>query len=294
MYTFVHISGIYSVNEKGDIVEQAPLDPALLQQGATVQTSALTSLPESLLANVLTQIPSDAVRQVNIQLTKRSVQQSVTPDLLIINASNGIEELDKVCNALSKRLREWYALYDPELEHAYKDHKAFIDAVLQRTSERKEDTMGATFAEQDSDTVLSQARTVQQLYVQRESLVEYLEGAMQQHLPNVRAVAGALIGAKLLALAGSLERLSRMPSSTVQLLGAETALFRHLRNRKARPPKHGIIFNHLLLQRSPRPMRGKVARALADKISIAARVDYFSGDFIGDKLFSQVEERTRV
>jgi nucleolar protein 56 len=154
--------------------------------------------------------------------------------------------------------------------------------------------MGGQFAEPDLGTVNAQATFVNSLYLQRDALLEYLELIMQQHTPNIKTVAGPTIGAKLLAMAGSLERLSRMPSSTIQLLGAETALFRHLRNNKARPPKHGIIFNHVLLQRAPKPMRGKVARALADKISIASKVDYFKGEFIGDTLYKQVEERAKA
>jgi nucleolar protein 56 len=252
-----------------------------------------SELPHESLTFLLQKIKVEApnLREMNLRITKQQIRENVKPDLLIINTSNAIEELDKVANALVKRLREWYALYDPELEHSYRDHKAFVEAVLTRTSQRNDETMGGEIAEVDIAIILQEAATVQQLYVQREELLTYLERIMDQHTKNVKALAGATIGAKLLAMAGSLERLSRLPSSTIQLLGAETALFRHLRNKKSKPPKHGIIFNHVLLQRAPRPMRGKVARALADKISIAAKLDYFKGEFMGDKLYRQVEEK---
>ena len=237
--------------------------------------------------------PLADLREQNLQRTKQQLRESVTPDLIIINTINTIEELDKVANALVKRLREWYALYNPELEHQYPDHHAFIEAAL-HNSTRSADTMGGLFKEQELGTILSQAALASQIYAQREVLIASLEAAMEQHTPNIKRLAGATIGAKLIAMSGSLLRMSRLPSSTIQLLGAETALFRHLRNKRARPPKHGIIFNHQLLQRAPREMRGKVARALADKLSIAAKVDYFKGEFIGEQLYREVEAKAGV
>lgn len=258
-----------------------------------------TELPEdnaSLRAalETLRQAPVMDLRSRNIALTKKQLAASVTPDLLIINAINTVEELDKVANALAKRLREWYALHDPELEHAYQDHQAFVDAVLTKTGSRSDDTMGGQLTAQDVEAMLAEAGTLSAIYSQRATLLAYLETTMQQHAPNIKHLAGASIGAKLMSMAGSLQRLSRLPSSTIQLLGAETALFRHLRNKRARPPKHGIIFNHVLLQRAPRDMRGKVARALADKLSIAAKIDFFKGEFIGDKLYAEVEAKVKI
>jgi nucleolar protein 56 len=280
---FHHMAGDYDI--EGDAITRHAHEPRLHVEHS--------ELPHDKLSHLLQEMKKEGLdlRDANLRLTKQQIKDTVKPDLLIINTSNAIEELDKVANALVKRLREWYALYDPELEHAYKDHKAFVEAVLTRTSQRTDDTMGGEIAEVDLAIILQEAATVQQLYVQREELLIYLELIMDQHTKNVKALAGATIGAKLLAMAGSLERLSRLPSSTIQLLGAETALFRHLRNKKSKPPKHGIIFNHQLLQRAPRAMRGKVARALADKLSIAAKLDYFKGEFMGDTLYRQVEEK---
>jgi nucleolar protein 56 len=292
----LHITGIYEFADgslKSKKLFSVEEQDALIHAKAVGDAAAIEKLGpfEDLSITMLDQVERTRLREANIALTKQSIRESVKPDLLIINTINTIEELDKVCNALSKRLREWYALYDPELEHAYKEHQAFTDAILTRTSERASDTMGGSFSEIDIQAMHVQAQTVSTMYKSREELLTYLEQLMQQHTPNIKRVAGSTIGAKLLSMAGSLERFSRMPSSTIQLLGAETALFRHLRNRKARPPKHGIIFNHVLMQRAQRHLRGKVARALADKISIAAKVDYFKGEYIGDKLYTQVEEK---
>lgn len=230
------------------------------------------------------------LRERNIALTKTAISASVTSDLMIINAINNIDEIDKIANTLAKRLREWYALHNPELEHSTPEHRAFVEALL-ATPQRSADTMGGTLTDADIAILNDQASRIRDLYVQRDKLLTYLEETMRQHTPNISAVAGGMIGGKLIALAGSLQRLATMPSGTVQLLGAETALFRHLRNPRARPPKHGIIFNHILLQRAPKALRGKAARAIADKISIAAKVDRFKGEFIGDKLYAEIESK---
>ena len=313
MTRFAHITGVYGFDENGTVQEKHPFietereqfihakaignDARLLQiaDESTVKGEAPTAQQ---LVPILEYLRSEAdhtvLRDANLRLTKQQMRESVKPDALIINTINAIEELDKVCNTLTKRLREWYAIYDPELEHAYKDHRVFVEAILTRTAGRSEDTMGGELAEPDIAIILQEAAAVSGLYAQRDVLLGYLEIIMQRHTPNIMKVGGPTIAAKLLALAGSMDRLSRMPSSTIQLLGAETALFRHLRNKRSKPPKHGIIFNHVLLQRAPRPMRGKVARALADKLSIAAKIDFFKGEYLGDVLYAQVEARAKA
>jgi nucleolar protein 56 len=113
---------------------------------------------------------------------------------------------------------------------------------------------------------------------------------MDKFCPNIKAVCDVMVAASLIEHAGSLKRLSILPSSTIQILGAEKALFRHMKTG-AKPPKHGIIVNHSLIAKSPDKMHGKIARAVADKISIAAKVDYFQGKFIGDKLRKELDEK---
>jgi nucleolar protein 56 len=99
-----------------------------------------------------------------------------------------------------------------------------------------------------------------------------------------------MIGARLLSLAGGLEELSRLPASTVQVLGAEKALFRALKTG-ANPPKHGIIFQHPLIHRASWWQRGKVARVLAGKLSIATRIDAYSGEYQADELKYTLDKR---
>jgi len=138
------------------------------------------------------------------------------------------------------------------------------------------------------------AASVKELFALRDKLESYLTGIMTELCPNVLALTGATIGARLLAQAGSLKRLMELPSSTVQLLGAEKALFRHLKNRKNLPPKYGILHEHPLVAKVNKSSRGKAARVLADKISLAARVDFFKGSFVGDRLRKDVEKRIGV
>jgi len=113
---------------------------------------------------------------------------------------------------------------------------------------------------------------------------------MDEVAPNIRALVGSLLGARLIALAGGLTSLAKLPASTVQVLGAEKALFRSLRTG-TRPPKHGIIFQHSIIHEAKRWQRGKVARALAGKLTIAARIDAFSGKYGGDALKIDLEKR---
>jgi nucleolar protein 56 len=119
---------------------------------------------------------------------------------------------------------------------------------------------------------------------------------MKRIAPNVTDVAGATIGARLMAKAGGLDRLAVLPASTIQILGAEKALFRALRTG-ARPPKHGILFQHQEVHLAPKWQRGKIARTLANKIAIAARVDYYRGTVdtslkaAFDKRLEQIKEK---
>ena len=119
-------------------------------------------------------------------------------------------------------------------------------------------------------------KNVASLKEERNTLLKFIDSEMEAELPSVANVATPVIGARLLASAGSKRKLAFSPSSTIQVLGAEKALFMHIK-KKAKPPKHGHLFNHPLIQKLPKNKRGNAARILAGKISIAAKEDYFSG-----------------
>jgi nucleolar protein 56 len=235
-------------------------------------------------------------RQACFAQTKDALQSALTPDQIVIQAHEMMHDLHKTTNNLSKRLREWVGGWLPEID-TLKDHEHVIDLLATQdrkgilTALNRKESIGTELSEADEAEIRQVAQLVKGLYEEKERLLNYLEKSMKTFMPSTQAICGTSIAAELLASAGSLKRLARLPSGTIQLLGAETALFRHLKNKKNKPPKHGIIFNHQLLQKSRRDVRGKVARALADKIALCARVDYFKGEPCGEQFRKDLEKR---
>ena len=160
-----------------------------------------------------------------------------------------------------------------------------IEMLTQQASE----SMGADI---DLTIIQNYAQQIIALDRYRQELEKYLEDLVEKTAPNVNAIIGSLIGAKLIAKAGGLRKLAFMPASRIQLLGAEKALYRFLKTGEKRP-KHGLIFQWNQIRSSKPWIRGKVARIIAGKIGIAAKVDFFSGEFIGDILSKEVEEKIK-
>lgn len=225
--------------------------------------------------------------------TKRKIKHSVRKDDLIIQATRTIDETSKVINNLTKRLRDWYAFYNPETEHNVKDNEQFVRVIIshnKRELHKKfhiKQGMGADLEKEDIGMITDFAKSINRLALFKKEQESYQSKLISEICPNINAIAGPKITAKLLELAGSLERLAKMSSSTIQLLGAEQALFRHLKTG-AKPPKYGILHEHPLISRHKKES-GKVARTLADKICTAAKVDFFKGRFIADKLKKEIE-----
>ena len=237
--------------------------------------------------------------RMNLLSTSFDVKNSVTADLLISHAINNHEEIGRNIASLSKRLREWYDLYCPEVSRANSDNEKFASRIMKYSKKNLleelevKESLGSEFKEEDVKPMLEIASRIHSLCESIKNLEEYASGLMEKLCPNIKAVCGTMIGAKLIEHAGSLKRLSEMPSSTIQILGAETALFRHLKTG-ARPPRHGLIVNHPLISQAPDRLHGKIARSVADKISIASKVDYFKGEFIGGKLKEQLENKVNA
>ena len=201
----------------------------------------------------------------NLKFTKQKVKDSVNSDNLVVQTIDNIEEIDKAANLLVKRLREWYELYNPEFSKGIASHDKFVELILEKVSKKK-NSMGAELSKEDLKPIMSLAKKINELYKFREEQKKYLEKIMKNNYKNLTAVAGVLIGAKLLAHAGSLKKLVLFPASTIQLLGAEKALFRHIKTN-ARCPRHGLIVNHSLLANAKQKDHGKIARHLASAIS---------------------------
>ena len=254
------------------------------------------------------------VHTVSIELAKMKVKKTVERrDLLVAQAVQTVDDLDKSLNLFMNRLREWFGLHYPELDRLLDKHETFARLVVNLgtrenfTVENLENeglpkaksqsiakvaaaSMGADLGDEDLAQIQAMCINVLELYSVRQSLENYVDSVMEEVAPNLRAIGGSLLGARLLAISGGLMSLAKLPASTMQVLGAEKALFRALKT-KARPPKHGIIFQHPLIHDAKRWQRGKIARALAGKLSIATRVDAFKGEYMGDKLKADLDKR---
>jgi nucleolar protein 56 len=253
-------------------------------------------------------------RNVSIELAKLRVKGAAEKrDLVIAQAIQTLDDLDRTVNLFMGRLREWYGVHFPELDRLVEKHETYARLVLnlgykdnftvealekESVSKEKaenmatvaEKSMGADMAEQDLAEIQALSKNVLEMYELRKTMESYVEKTMEEVAPNTKAVAGALLGARLIAIAGSLQNLAMRPASTIQVLGAEKALFRSLKTG-ARPPKHGLIFQHALLHDAKRWQRGKIARVIAGKLAIAARSDAFGGKYVGDRLKEDIDKR---
>ncbi|TLX83740.1 MAG: ribonucleotide-diphosphate reductase subunit beta [Thaumarchaeota archaeon] len=280
----------------------------------TIQSSKLRVLVDSGFATN----ENDArakLREFAMQLSSSKVTEvSESPDLHIIQAINTLDETDKIINLLSSRLREWYGLHFPELDNlidaisgysklvlagrrddlnqkiyldsGFPEEKAEMLSLLQKKSKK---SRGGQISNENLAIVQGLANQILTLFELRNTLEKHIESQMEAIAPNISGILGSSVGARMLARAGSLKRLSSMPASTIQVLGAEKALFRSLKTG-AQPPKHGILFQHSLVHAAPRWQRGKIARAIAAKAAIAARVDVY-GEGRNKTLFEKLNVR---
>jgi nucleolar protein 56 len=234
------------------------------------------------------------LRDAMIEVAKKRLRKAVGIDDHLSQAVQTIDDLIQTSNLLSERLHDWYNLHFPELEKVVSGSK--YTKLIAEHGDREsipgvefEGSVGAELAEEEKDTIMQFAQLLNEVNTEKQKLEEYIDTNMREHASNIAHLAGPLIGARLICLAGGLDDLAKMPSSTIQLLGAEKALFRHLKEG-TKPPKHGVIFQHPYLHKAPYWQRGNIARAFAGKISIAARADYFSKEFIAERLREDLEK----
>ncbi|MDT7969065.1 MAG: C/D box methylation guide ribonucleoprotein complex aNOP56 subunit [Vulcanisaeta sp.] len=254
------------------------------------------------------------VYEITVTQTRHKLRKVVEKrDLFVAQAISSVDDLDKILNLISSRVREWYGLHFPELEDLVKDHREYMTLVTKlghrtnftvdnltklglsqdrakRIYEAASKSVGAEMSDWDLEPIRTYAGIYVQLSDLRNKLSQYIDEAMVEVAPNVRELVGPLLGARLIMLAGGLMRLALLPASTIQVLGAEKALFRALRTG-SRPPKHGVIFQFPEIFRAPRWQRGKIARALAAKLAIAAKADAFTGNFIAPRLKEDLMKR---
>ncbi len=218
-------------------------------------------------------------------------------DRILMEEVKAVDDLLRTSNLLIERLREWYALHAPELTRQVNDaeeltrlvaehgDRATIHQALQTVDDV---ATGSELDPADLAVVQGFAAGLQGLHTSWRALENRIETLMQEVAPNIASVVGPIIGARLIALSGGLHRMGTMPSGTIQTLGAETALFRHIKEG-SKPPKHGILFQHPLVFQAPRHQRGAMARALANHAALAARADATTGNDLREHLAAALE-----
>ncbi|MFH1836204.1 MAG: C/D box methylation guide ribonucleoprotein complex aNOP56 subunit [Methanobacteriota archaeon] len=249
------------------------------------------------------------IQSVNRELVRTQLQ-SPERDQLVVQAVKSLDELEESVNILSERLREWYSLHFPELNYIVPKNEIYAQIVseagdrinikglkigldtgyMEKIVAASLDSFGFEFKKEDAVGIKSIAQSIVSLHDARTQTEKYLGNLMSDIAPNITHLIGPQLGARLIAKAGNLNRLARLPAGTIQVLGAEDAFFLFLKTGK-NPPKHGLIFTHPDIRSANKKVRGRLSRTLAAKIAIAARSDAFHGEFIADKLLEKFKER---
>ncbi len=216
--------------------------------------------------------PRADLRALLLADAETALRAAWDPSIHLDEAVRAMADVDRTRNLVGERLASWAARDRPELsEEDTESGERAMRAVLSSDRPRT----GGTVPEGDPILLAARAslaRSYQELGELRRTLDSAVADSAARRLPNLSALLGPTLAARLVSQAGGLERLARLPSSTVQVLGAEKAFFDHLR-RGSRPPRHGLLFLHPSIQGAPRRSRGRLARALAGKVAIAARLD---------------------
>ncbi len=214
-----------------------------------------------------------------IELARRKVRKAIRTEDHLRQAVTAVDDLLEQENTLLERVREWYGLHFPELAKMV-DDRTYLELISKHGRRENlpmgaQESVGAELGEAEERELMAMAQLAQTLASRRAELESYVDRTVRGIAPNVATLAGPMIAARLVTQAGSVENLARYPAGTIQLLGAERALFRHLKTG-SRPPKHGVLFQHPLVHRAPPWQRGAIARAFAGKIAMAARADAYT------------------
>lgn len=217
----------------------------------------------------------EALHQATIAATRTAVaERERADDQQLIHAVRAMDDLANTANELAERVAEWAGSLFEESGTGIEGARMVANREPETHSEER---------------VVQLAERVVALDAERAAIESYIETQAPTVAPNLSNLAGPILGARLISLAGSLETLARKPSGTLQVLGAEDALFAHLRGH-APSPKHGIIYTHEYVRGTRQSDRGSAARALAGKLTIAARVDHYSGE-LKPELREDIEAR---
>ncbi|MFC4542129.1 NOP5/NOP56 family protein [Halosolutus amylolyticus] len=218
----------------------------------------------------------DRLHEATMAATRSAVEaEERADDRQLVHAVRAMDDCTRTANELAERLAEWAGTIDPDAGTGVEYARELAD--------RETDLEG------DPGQVRSLAERVAGLADEADDLREFVERQTPTVAPNLAALAGPVLAARLISLAGGLEDLAKKPSGTVQILGAEDALFAHLRGH-APSPKHGIIYTHDAVRGTHPENRGSAARAVAGKLAIAARIDHYSGE-VNPELEAELADR---
>lgn len=234
------------------------------------------------------------LNSVMIAQSRLSISKIERRDKMIVQAVNALSDLEKIVNTLIERLREWYGLHYPELD--IKDHEKYASMVAEFGDRKNfqgfKNSMGMEMREEDVIIIKQYAKQFKEVSILRKELEKYLEKTVKEEMPNLNAMLGSTLAARLLALAGSLEKLAKMPSSSIQLLGAEKSLFKFMKGKeKSRPPRFGILYLHPDISTNRREIQGKIARVLSSKLTLAARTDFYSKKDVSKDLLADYRRK---
>ena len=247
----------------------------------------------------------DEITQIYEKLAIYKIKKSSQEeDKLLIQAINSVDDIDESISKLVERIRDWYTIYFPEMD-TISNNETYIKLIAESENredisenfnehftEEIEESTGADIEEDDLLMLKSFAESIYSLQKSRKELETYIDSKMEAIAPNLRDLLGSTLGAKLIAHIGSIKKLATYPASVIQIMGAEKAIFRHLKTGE-RPPKHGLIFQHPSVRGAKWWNRGKIARNLALKITLAVRKDVFSGEYdpsIAEDYLKKVEQ----
>jgi nucleolar protein 56 len=235
----------------------------------------------------------DLLHETMVELAKRRVRKAIRPEDHLRHAIAAVDDLLEQENAAVERVREWYGLHFPELAKIV-DEPTYLHLVAAHGRRDNvpidmHDSVGAELGETEEHEIRELAQLALTVASRRATLEAYVDRSVRNLAPNVTALAGPMIAARLVTLAGGVEELARLPAGTVQLLGAEKALFRHLKSG-TKPPKHGVLFQHPLVHRAPPWQRGAIARVFAANVAMAARADAYTHRRIAPDLQRRLDE----
>lgn len=216
----------------------------------------------------------------------------------LVKAVKMLDSIEGSITEKEERFKDWYSLHFPEfideiedIEHIIKILDSGVEkSELEAFKEMAENSKGSEMTEKEEKIIQTVLNNLQSDINARSDLENYIEDLVKEEMPNLDKILGTFLAARMIALTGGLEEMAKKPASTVQMLGAEKALFRYLRGNGS-PPKHGVLFEHEYVNQLPEEQRGKMARFMANKAVMAARVDCYSDKDKGSKFRGEIREK---